>query len=164
MQDCPRCGITNTNSVDRCENCALDLRTPSGFRPATFWQRTKAIWLDGMVLVIPYLFVRTLGLRSESSPGFQGVWAVMVWSYFALFESSAWQATPGKRLIGLRVVDLQGHRITFLRASGRCLARGLSAILGIGYLMALFTRRKQTLHDILASCLVVDPPRNNSID
>ena len=44
---------------------------------------------------------------------------VFNWLYFACFESSSWQATPGKRLLGLRVADLTGARIGFGRATGR---------------------------------------------
>jgi uncharacterized RDD family membrane protein YckC len=79
------------------------------------------------------------------------------WLYFALCESSSWQATPGKRLLGLRVSDLEGRRITFGRASGRFAGRILTGFVpfGIGYLLAGFTARKQALHDIVAGCLVL---------
>jgi uncharacterized RDD family membrane protein YckC len=54
------------------------------------------------------------------------------------------------------VTDLSGNRITFARASGRFFGKILSGmILGIGFLMAGFTARKQALHDILAGCLVL---------
>ena len=39
--------------------------------------------------------------------------------YFILFESSAWQATWGKRRLGLRVTHTDGTRLTILRASSR---------------------------------------------
>ena len=55
-----------------------------------------------------------------------------------------------------RVTDLGGQPIGFGRASGRYFARILSSlILMIGYLMAAFTARKQSLHDLLSGCLVV---------
>ena len=77
------------------------------------------------------------------------------WLYWALLESSPWQATLGKKALGLLVTDLQGRRITFARASGRYFGKLLSTIvLGTGYLMAGFTEKKQALHDILAGCLV----------
>jgi len=41
------------------------------------------------------------------------------WLYHALAECSGRQATPGKRVLGLRVVDGAGQRIGFGRASGR---------------------------------------------
>lgn len=77
-------------------------------------------------------------------------------AYFVGFESSAYQATPGKMALGLVVVDLDGRRISPARAVGRYFAKILSAmILLIGFIMVAFTERKQGLHDIIASTLVV---------
>src|SRR5262245_15036774 len=76
--------------------------------------------------------------------------------YFAIMESSAKQATLGKMLLGLRVTDMQGGRISLLRAAARYLAGWLSGlILCIGYIMVAFTERKQGLHDMITSTLVV---------
>jgi uncharacterized RDD family membrane protein YckC len=98
--------------------------------------------------------------RMAQAPGKTGLYylfsAIIFWIYFTLLESSAWQATLGKRTLGLYVTDAEGHRLTFGRAAGRNLAKYLSGlILGIGYLMAGFTRRKQALHDLIAGCLVL---------
>jgi uncharacterized RDD family membrane protein YckC len=58
--------------------------------------------------------------------------------------------------LGIRVTDLDGGRISFGRATGRYFGKILSGlILGIGFLMAAFTERKQALHDLLAGTLVV---------
>ena len=77
-------------------------------------------------------------------------------AYYALLESSSWQATLGKRVCRLRVTGLDGGRISLPRALGRYFAKFLSAlILGIGFLMIAWTQRKQGLHDILAGTLVV---------
>jgi len=79
------------------------------------------------------------------------------WLYYALMESSGRQATLGKMALGIKVVDRQGGRISFARATGRYFAKILSGlILMIGYLMAGFTSRKQALHDMVAGCLVVN--------
>lgn len=81
---------------------------------------------------------------------------MICWLYFASFESSSWQATPGKRIMGLVVTDIEGRRVTFARASGRFWGKLLSQfLLFFGFVMAGFTQRKQALHDILAGCLVV---------
>ena len=80
---------------------------------------------------------------------------VLSWAYAAGFESSPWQATPGKMLLGLKVTDLDGRRITFLRATGRFLGKVISGILlGMGFVLAAFTDRKQGLHDLMARTLV----------
>jgi uncharacterized RDD family membrane protein YckC len=53
-------------------------------------------------------------------------------------------------------VDENGDRIGFWRATGRYFGKILSAlILGIGFMMAGWTHRRQALHDKLAGCLVI---------
>jgi uncharacterized RDD family membrane protein YckC len=76
--------------------------------------------------------------------------------YFASFESSRFQATPGKIAIGIRVTDMNGHRLSFWRAAGRYIAKYVSNItLLIGYIMAGATPKSQALHDELADTLVI---------
>jgi uncharacterized RDD family membrane protein YckC len=78
--------------------------------------------------------------------------------YYTLFEASSWQATPGKRILRLYVTDLNGRRLTIGRALLRNLARQISGVFFIGYLITGVTERKQALHDILAGSLVLRRP------
>lgn len=79
-----------------------------------------------------------------------------VWLYFAFMESSQSQATLGKKVLGLKVKDTVGNRITFGRATGRHFGKVVSGlILCIGFIMAGFTAKKQALHDYIAGTLVV---------
>ncbi len=79
------------------------------------------------------------------------------WLYYALMESSEKQATLGKIIVGIKVTDLEGKKISFSKASGRYFGKFLSRLtLCIGYVMAGFTQKKQALHDILSSCLVIN--------
>ena len=81
---------------------------------------------------------------------------VLTWLYYAFMESSKYQATLGKMVLGIIVTDADGKRISFGRAVGRNLAKIVSQIiLLIGYFMVAFTKKKQGLHDIMANCLVV---------
>ena len=76
--------------------------------------------------------------------------------YFAGMESSFRQATYGKMMLGVKVVDEDGFRISFWRAVGRYFAKYLSIFtLFIGFLMAAFTEKKQALHDMVAKTLVI---------
>ena len=69
-------------------------------------------------------------LRTAAAAGIVFVANCLVgWLYFALFESRGWQATPGKRLLGLRVTDLAGNRISFGRASRRYFSKLLSFLI-----------------------------------
>ena len=86
---------------------------------------------------------------------------VLTWLYFALCESSVWQATLGKRALGIRVTDLNGQRISFMRATGRYFGKLLSAFFFcVGFLMVAWTQRKQGLHDLLAQTLVLNGRAN----
>ncbi len=76
--------------------------------------------------------------------------------YHAGMESSRLQATVGKLLLSVKVTDLQGRRISFLRALGRFAGKFVSgSILCIGFIMAAFTAKRQALHDLIAGTLVM---------
>jgi uncharacterized RDD family membrane protein YckC len=75
--------------------------------------------------------------------------------YFALMEASAWQATLGKRLIGIKVTDMQGRRIGTGRAFGRFFAASLSWLtLNLGHALAAWTPERRALHDYVAGTRV----------
>jgi len=82
---------------------------------------------------------------------------VASWIYSAYLESSPNQGTLGKMALGLIVTDLQGRRISFGHATGRFFAKIITGLipLGIGYMMAGFTEKKQALHDMIAATLVL---------
>lgn len=71
-----------------------------------------------------------------------------------MLESSSWQATFGKMLIGIRVANREGKRISFGRASARFFLRIVSGFV-IGSLLIPFARRKQALYDMIAGCVVL---------
>ena len=153
---------------------------------AGFWVRFLAFLIDnavmgiGFVLIlIPLIFLTGLGgIIGEIHPNEDlndaGIFMLFgllflaatvsllwTWLYHALMESSEWQATVGKRLLGLVVTDMAGQRVSFGRATGRHFAKIITNMVPafIGYIMAGFTERKQALHDMLAGCLVLR--RNN---
>ena len=141
----------------------------SEFVFAGFWKRVVAYIIDGALFTL--VFVLVLSTSQESLEALQSGDQEVVnnlmnhylyfylawWLYFALMETSSLQGTLGKKLLGIKVVDEQGQGIGFFRATLRHFSAILSSIiLSIGYLMSAFTKRKQTLHDMVASCLVVN--------
>jgi uncharacterized RDD family membrane protein YckC len=149
---------------------------PQQVHYAGFWLRLVALIIDDIILqfVLGIPIVAMIGaerIRDLSGIADPSELAVAMlptllliivatmagsWLYFALLESSSWQATLGKKALGLYVTDLEGRRISFGRASARYFGKIVSGlILGIGYLMTGFTERKQALHDIIAGCLVL---------
>ncbi|HLE36474.1 MAG TPA: RDD family protein [Candidatus Acidoferrales bacterium] len=144
---------------------------------AGFWLRFLAYLIDSLVLSVPAVFLVFLmfvGMagslsqierRNEVVPVLGSILFLILfyvllfaglWLYYAIMESSSWQATLGKKALNLQVTDLDGRRISFGRASGRFFGKLISGmILNIGYIMAGFTEKKQALHDMIAGCLVL---------
>ena len=112
-------------------------------------------WLIELV-VVAVLLALGLILGGSSFAGFV-IALTAIWLYFAGFESSRLQATLSGRILGLRVTDLSGEPISFNRATVRHFAMYFSALtpFAIGYLMAFWTKRRQTLHDYVSSTLVL---------
>lgn len=144
---------------------------------AGFFRRAVALIVDTLIVLVPTLLifgpvlagqVFSLGVTpSELSAAqaslmgatllsWQLVIGILLWLYFAWFESSSKQATWGKQLLGIKVVDKNGQRISFARATGRFFGKILSyVIFYIGFIMAAFTNRKRALHDIIVETYVV---------
>ena len=159
-------------------------QAPAGIPPpptvgyAGFWLRFVAFIIDFIVIyAVRAIIFKPFGIDAGMHGMFHGrqprdfaeiapmlgmiiriaiISSIMQWLYFALMESSVWQATLGKKALGLSVTDLEGRRIGFGRATGRYFAKILSSLtLFIGYLMAGFTEKKQALHDMIAGTLVL---------
>lgn len=96
--------------------------------------------LDGTVFVVQFFTYNIIALL-----------------YFTLMESSSRQATIGKSILKLKVCDMYGYRISFVRGLIRNLVRYINTLIfSIGYLPILFTKNQQGLHDMIARTLVVD--------
>ena len=140
---------------------------------AGFWRRFAAYIIDSLVLIVGGAVIGgVLGFVMGSVLGASGtdidtlksltqevglvVGLVLNWLYFTLFEASTSQATLGKSALGIVVTDESGQRISLGKANARYWSKIVSAIiLGIGFLMAGFTEKKQGLHDMMSNCLVV---------
>jgi len=150
---------------------------------AGFWLRFVAHLIDSVIigfgallLIVPLFFlmggVAIIGSiprnGEEPNPAVVGGLLMLIftlaglgvlaqWLYFAYLESGEKQATWGKQAMNIYVTDLAGNRISFGRASGRFFGKIVSGLipLFIGYIMAGFTERKQALHDMIASTLVL---------
>jgi uncharacterized RDD family membrane protein YckC len=117
---------------------------------AGFWKRFAAllidgiiIWLLSMVLIIPF-YIPALGI-------------IIAGFYHVIFETSPLRATPGKSLMKIAVVKSNGSLMTIKDSIIRFAVSLISSfILCIGYLMAIFTEKKQTLHDIVADTIVIN--------
>lgn len=138
---------------------------------AGFWIRTAAYLLDCFIInFTSYVLHHSLFGSAYLSASLDGsfwshtpyvIWMIitllLVFAYNALFLSSSWQATPGKKVVGIKVINTDGSRLSFLKALGRCtIGYWLSwLIVGIGYIMIAFTPKKTALHDKIFKTFVV---------
>lgn len=146
---CSNCGVGIPENAAFCPGCGKPLKA----RYAGFWKRFVALIIDGLVFLPANLVLAAL-LRDSAAYYLSSF--VLGWLYFTLLESSPKQATLGKMAMGLFVTDLYGQRISFGRANARYFSKILSGLtLFIGYMMAGWTNKKQALHDVIASTLVM---------
>lgn len=87
----------------------------------------------------------------------------LVWlGYCLVMEPSPMQGTLGKPLVGIKVVDQHGRRLSFSRALARTTTKLASyGALGLGFLWIAFTKSRQGWHDQAARTFVV---RRSSAD
>jgi uncharacterized RDD family membrane protein YckC len=156
----------------------------AAFDYAGFWQRFGAWVIDVIILIIPTMFamyflggmaaykhlLEQMQAGADMSAAFREYSAATLSSevaslfitflYYSFCEASKWQATPGKLALRLRVTDIHGQRLTLGRAAARNVVRLSGLIYGlipiICYLAVAWTQRKQGLHDLMASTLVLN--------
>ena len=183
---CPRCGTRVADDAATCSLCGNTFRPGAGFGEegqapglgirsaapiveqvtyAGFWRRFFGLVIDVIVTYFPIATVRVLlGLPASGSfdPLQPAAWWAALgevgidWLYAALLISSPWRATLGQAVMDLHVTDVNGDRISFLRASVRYVAQILNLVtLGFGLLMQVFSPRRQALHDLASGTVVV---------
>lgn len=83
--------------------------------------------------------------------------ALFVWVvYNGIFESSVLQATLGKKMLNLKVVDLYGEKISFIRAAFRCICTFISILpIGLGIWYITTDYKKRSWHDLIAGSYVI---------
>jgi uncharacterized RDD family membrane protein YckC len=131
---------------------------------AAFDQRLLASVIDHfiifgfytIIILTSYIFIQGKDERiSAFLIPFPVIFIVkLIYGIFA--EASAAQATIGKRMLNIKVTDLEGTRISF----GRSLSRNLSKIMSVipvffGYLYSFLNKKNQCWHDITADTLVI---------
>ena len=173
---CSDCGGAVSTKAEACPHCGRllepqpPLSSDGEVTPtyAGFWLRVVASLIDslvtgvgafviGLVMGVFLLFLfPDLLANSDSDAIFGLVGFLGGLAYFGIMESSSKQATLGKMALGLKVTDLDGQRIGPVKAINRNLGKIISyVLLGIGFFMAGFTKKKQGLHDKMVATLVV---------
>lgn len=147
-----------------------------GARFAGFWIRGLARFLDGLILMV-VTWPLSLGFfaatgfgrtANGSAPnpdqvlallGWSGALTFVLWLVEAVYEAfflTKRGGTPGKLIVGIRVIRPEGEGLSFWRGFARFFAQILSGwIFGVGYIMAAFDDEKRALHDRLCDTRVV---------
>jgi len=149
---------------------------------SSFLRRYFAFFIDSIILSLVFALLseisqflsflktiitwKTYAFSSISSSLFSKITAdiiiqtltalVIYWLYFALFESSKYQATPGKLILNIKVANKEGGKLNFTQAVIRSFVKAFSAVvLNILFIVCLFTKSKQNLHDYAGKTYVI---------
>lgn len=161
--------MTEKLTIDTPEQIALELPL------AGVGSRFLALAIDTIIQALAFAalivagagLLRAIGRISEST----GLWGcallllaafALYYGYFLLFEALDNGRTPGKRLVGLRVIGDDGRPLTVQQAIVRNLVRivdSLPGVYGIGIASALLSPRAQRLGDLAAGTVVVRESR-----
>lgn len=152
-------------SIDTPEQVALD------FEVATIGSRFLALTIDTLIQLGTTLLVVGLGLgvtwltrtRWAAAETWVSAVLVIVWfllmnAYFAFFETVWNGQTPGKRVIGLRVISITGRPLSPYEAILRNVVRIADQLPGtyaVGIVVIFITERSQRLGDLAAATVVV---------
>ncbi len=114
---------------------------------ATFARRLMAYNIDLTALM---LIILPISLFIESNRILYVVCIAVIILYHAIFESSPWQGTPGKRQGRMVVESESGYRLSLLQATCRILLKFLSLLLLFGgYFMIYLRADRKGLHDLI---------------
>jgi uncharacterized RDD family membrane protein YckC len=117
-------------------------------------RRLIASMIDISVIIFLFMFVELITETLDETL-FYILFFLIMWAYFVFQESSTLKSTVGKQAVNIIVTDLNGNRISFTQATKRFILKILSVIpFFIGFLLILFTSKKQAFHDIVAKTVV----------
>ncbi len=149
-------------------------------RYSGFWRRLCAFFLDGLVVTLINAAIIVILVMIEPSYdslvvspvaiiSYSFVVVFLLFIYEIIFLSSSRMATPGKQLLGIKVTDMDGNRISFSCAVLRSIIKFGLIFVGrippvIGCLswlnllnpfLIVFSEKKQAIHDYIAGTVVV---------
>jgi uncharacterized RDD family membrane protein YckC len=125
------------------------------------WACFLPIWGVGILVVdaIDPFPPDSAPISDQAAVALLVIWTASAWLYQVLQIASSHQATLGMRATGIFRTDLNGRRLSIARASAWYFARFISyATYTVGFLLQPFTKRKQTLHDLIAKTVVLRRP------
>lgn len=154
LKKCSKCGASIHNPDSICIVCKEEVitNTQGVFKPihAGFWLRIAAYLIDGLVVgMVIEIYNSFFGFNYYLAVGFY-------FAYKVFLECSKYQGTLGKGIMGLKVINYKGERISFDQSVRRYIGHVFSfMIFALGFVMIVFTPNKQGIQDFLAKTYVV---------
>lgn len=169
---CRHCGKEIDENVEFCPFCQtrVSLKTQRisdapQVTYAGFWNRFGAYIIDSIILIVIFValsFPFILGI--EYLGGIGDAFAILLFLlvpvgwvlYYAIQESSEYQATLGKRALNIKVCDEDGNRISFGRALVRSIAKFITGfVFNPLFILIGLTAKKQGIHDFIVNTFVI---------
>ena len=129
--------------------------------PAGFWIRLAAYLIDLaatiLFILFSFLLYSVMSLPSALAGAVLIIVAIAALVWIPVFS-------PGKRILGLRVLRSDGSRAGLGRKFCRSLAQVLSELIFfIGFLMIAFRKDKRGLHDLICDTVIVHRQRQEAV-
>lgn len=163
----------------------LDIKTPEyvslQFQSAGLGSRAAAFIIDQIILLIVNILI-IIGLLFmingtfmdffyADMPSYLIAGAIILifiirWCYFFAFEYFSGGSTLGKKMVGIRVIQENGHSITLLSSLLRNLLRIIDSLpmnYLVGMLMIFFHSKHKRLGDLVAGTIVVHERRKKKM-
>lgn len=117
---------------------------------ATYWQRLLAYNIDLLILIGLYYLYSLIPLSIFDSIAYVLIYLL----YHIIFELTSWKGSPGKKWMGLCVIEEKHPRI--LSVAIRNAIKPISlALFFCGFVMIHFSKKKQSLHDYVSKTIVI---------
>jgi len=123
--------------------------------------RTMALIIDLVIVISVVLLINMIifpsNLIIKDLTIFKVLIGILIWIFYnGFYESSAYQATIGKLIFKLKVIDLYGKPIGFLRAISRVISTVISILpFGLGIWYITTDPKKRSWHDLIAGSFVI---------
>jgi uncharacterized RDD family membrane protein YckC len=171
---CPECGNSLKLSAKFCNKCGQNLygngddnnnkyiKIDYSLKYSSIFKRLTSFIIDIIILflIVPILLYTVMTFNTSGFSGetqvrifFFLVLIVIPFIYYAIMESTRFQGTLGKILIGCKVVDKRGNKLTIFKSSIRS---ALKLTFAFFYLVFIFSNKKQAIHDMICNTYVVD--------
>ena len=124
-------------------------------------KRTIAKLIDITIIFSPLLilesFLFKFNYMNNDFNTYRFFIVILIWFFYnVVFEASVYQATIGKMIFKLKVIDLYGKRMGVLRSFFRCITIIISMLpIGIGIWYITTDPKKRAWHDLIVGTYVI---------